>query len=31
MLECESRILWTMTQLIKRYADIGSTEATSGE
>lgn len=24
-LECESRILWTMTQLIKRYADIGST------
>ena len=26
MLECESRILWVMTQLIRRYANIGSTE-----
>lgn len=29
-LECESRILWMMTQLIKRYADIGSTEGHLG-
>jgi AraC-like DNA-binding protein len=26
MLECESRILWTMAQLIKRYADVASTD-----
>ena len=26
MLECESRILWTMIQLAKRYSDMGSTE-----
>jgi AraC-like DNA-binding protein len=31
MLECESRILWMMTQLIKRYADVGSTEQHLGQ
>jgi AraC-like DNA-binding protein/quercetin dioxygenase-like cupin family protein len=31
MLECESRILWMMTQLIQRYADIGSTEGHLGK
>lgn len=31
MLECESRVLWTMTQLIKRYGDIGSTEQRLGK
>lgn len=30
MLECESRLLWMMTQLIKRYADVGSTEGHLG-
>jgi hypothetical protein len=30
MLECESRILWIMPQLIKRYADIRSTEQDLG-
>jgi AraC-like DNA-binding protein len=30
MLECESRMLWMMTQLIKRYADLGSTEGNLG-
>ena len=30
LLECESRILWMMTQLIKRYADIGSSEGHVG-
>ena len=30
MLECESRILWIMSQLIKRYADVGSTERHPG-
>jgi AraC-like DNA-binding protein len=31
MLECESRILWTMAQLIRRYADIGSTKGYLGK
>ena len=31
ILESESRILWMMTQLIKRYADIGSTEGHLGK
>ena len=31
LLECESRMLWTMTQLIKRYADIGSTQGHVGK
>jgi AraC-like DNA-binding protein len=31
MLECESRILWTMAQLINRYADLGSTEPHVGK
>jgi len=31
MLECESRVLWTLTQLIKQYADIGSTEGHLGK
>jgi AraC-like DNA-binding protein/quercetin dioxygenase-like cupin family protein len=30
-LECESRMLWLMTQLIKQYADIGSTEGHLGK
>jgi len=30
-LECESRMLWMMTQLIKRYADTGSTEGHVGK
>jgi AraC-like DNA-binding protein len=30
LLECESRILWTMAQLIRRYADIGSAEGHLG-
>lgn len=30
-LECESRMLWTMAQLVKRYADIGSTEGHVGK
>jgi AraC-like DNA-binding protein len=30
-LESESRILWMMTQLIKRYADVGSTEVHPGK
>jgi AraC-like DNA-binding protein len=30
MLESESRILWMMTELIKRFADIGSTEGHLG-
>jgi len=30
-LECESRILWMTTQLIKQYADIGSTEQHIGK
>jgi AraC-like DNA-binding protein len=30
-LECESRFLWTLTQLIKRYADIVSTEQALGK
>jgi AraC-like DNA-binding protein len=30
MLECESRILWTMARLIKRYAHLGSTEQQLG-
>lgn len=29
-LECESRVLWTLVQLIQRYADIGSTERPVG-
>ena len=31
MLESESRILWTITQLIKRYADVGSAEGHLGK
>jgi AraC-like DNA-binding protein len=31
LLECESRILWMLTQLIKRYADIGSDEGHLGK
>jgi AraC-like DNA-binding protein len=31
MLECESRILWTITQLIKQYADIGPAEGHLGK
>ena len=31
MLECESRILWMMAELIKRYADVGSTERPLGQ
>ena len=31
LLECESRILWMMTQLIKQYADIGSSERHLGK
>ena len=31
MLESESRILWTMAQLVKRYADMGSSEAHLGK
>jgi AraC-like DNA-binding protein len=31
MLECESRILWMMTQLIKHYADPGSTKGHLGQ
>jgi AraC-like DNA-binding protein len=31
LLEGESRILWTMAQLIKRYADVGSTEGRLGK
>ena len=31
LLECESRMLWTMAQLIRRYADIGSTEGHLGK
>lgn len=31
MLESESRLLWMMTQLIKRYADIGSSEGHLGK
>lgn len=31
MLESESRILWTITQLIKRYADVSSTEGHLGK
>lgn len=31
MLECESRILWMMTRLIKLYADIGSSEGNLGK
>jgi len=30
-LECESRTLWMMTQLIRRYADVGSTDGHPGE
>ncbi len=30
MLECESRFIWTLAQLIKRYADISSTEQKLG-
>jgi AraC-like DNA-binding protein len=30
-LESESRVLWTLAQLIKRYADIGSTEQALGQ
>jgi AraC-like DNA-binding protein len=30
-LECESRMLWTMAQLVKRYADIGATEGHVGK
>jgi AraC-like DNA-binding protein len=30
-LECESRFLWTMAQLVKRYADIRSTEQPLGK
>ena len=30
-LECESRILWTLAELIKRYADISSAEQPLGE
>jgi AraC-like DNA-binding protein len=30
-LECESRVLWTLAQLIKRYADIHSTEQALGQ
>ena len=29
-LECESRFLWTLTQLIKRYADVSQTEPELG-
>jgi AraC-like DNA-binding protein len=31
LLECESRIFWVMTQLIKRYADFGSSEQHLGK
>jgi len=31
LLECESRIYWVMTQLIKRYADFGSSEGHLGK
>lgn len=31
MLECESRMLWLMTQLIKRYADVGSRDRHLGK
>lgn len=31
ILECEARILWTLTQLIKRYADIRFTEQPLGQ
>lgn len=31
MLESESRILWTLTQLVKRYADVGSSEPHLGQ
>jgi AraC-like DNA-binding protein len=31
LLESESRILWMMTQLIKRYADVGSSEPRPGK
>ena len=30
-LDCESRLLWIMTQLIKRYADVGSTQRHLGQ
>jgi AraC-like DNA-binding protein len=30
-LECESRTLWSLTQLIKRYADVSSTERPLGQ
>ena len=31
LLECESRLLWMLTQLIKRYADVGSAERHVGQ
>ena len=31
MLECESRLLWMMSQLIKRYADLGTSERRLGQ
>jgi AraC-like DNA-binding protein len=31
MLECESRLLWMMTELIRRYADMGSTDQHLGQ
>jgi AraC-like DNA-binding protein len=31
LLECESRFIWTLSQLIKRYADISSTEQRLGK
>jgi AraC-like DNA-binding protein len=31
LLESESRVLWTITQLIKRYADVGSSEGHVGK
>jgi AraC-like DNA-binding protein len=31
LLECESRILWTMAQLIRRYADIGPQKGNPGK
>jgi AraC-like DNA-binding protein len=31
LLECESRMLWTMAQLIQRYADIGSNKGHLGK
>jgi AraC-like DNA-binding protein len=30
-LECESRFIWTLAQLIKRYADVSSTEGRLGK